>query len=209
MKKLFTLLSLVGAFGANAIVINAPSSLEGYNALDGYRAYQWGISLNLAPNEEITYAKLTFSNVKLTSGNWSGKGYLHTDLLNINKTGVSVKTDWDLPGDYFAGALASSSVVSLGTQYFGYVGQSHSWSYTFNASQLAALNLFAADGIFGLGFDPDCHYKVGDICLTIEKTTRNVPDSGNTVILLGTALIGAMTVRTLRHIHNRAPARVS
>ena len=39
-----------------------------------------GLSVSLAPGQSITSASLTFTDVKLTAANSSGKGVLYSDL---------------------------------------------------------------------------------------------------------------------------------
>jgi hypothetical protein len=188
MKKISILAVLAAACSiASAVTINVPSSLTGSDALAGQNAYSWGIPITLAAGQSITTASISFSDVTLTVANASGKGYLYTDLLNSSATGVHTYSDGDASGDYFKTQYSSPNIVSLGTAYFSRVGKTLNWTYTFDIAELAALNSFLAGGIFDIGFDPDCHYTVGNICF--NYTTTSVPDTATTVYMLGLGLL--------------------
>ena len=173
--------------------VNAPSSLTGYEVLNGAYAYSWGIPVGLAAGQTISSATISFTSVTLNIANSSGVGYLYTDLLNLNSAGVTTYYDGDAAGDYFATAVTASKRTSLGTQVFPSVGTTASWNYVFNASQLAALNAYATNGLVDIGLDPDCHFSVGNI--SFAYTTSQVPDGASTALLLGVGLTGLGFVR--------------
>jgi hypothetical protein len=190
MKKIIlSFLTIAACSLTHATTINAPASLVGYETLDGNDAYEWGVSISTG-GQTINFAELTFSNITLNVANSSGHGYLYTDLLKLNTTGVQTKVDNDAAGDYFKSALPSSSVTALGTNYFAKVGTTLSWTIILDTAELAALNSYVTLGTLSIGFDPDCHYSVGGISLTYTTTTAHtsVPDYGTTLVLLGISL---------------------
>ncbi|HZT21288.1 MAG TPA: VPDSG-CTERM sorting domain-containing protein [Verrucomicrobiae bacterium] len=172
---------------ANSISVSLPSSL------DGNYAYAFGVRLNVPSGEKITGMTISFDNVQLTS---APKGYLYVDLLNsgFNLSGTKTYKDYDKPGDYFAG-----KGIALGTEVFNYWFQTLSFSFTLTASQLAVLNGYVNDGIFGIGLDPDCGFKTKGKCwITCNYGPVSAPDSGTTAILLGAALCGVVVLRRKR-----------
>jgi hypothetical protein len=64
-------------------------------------------------------------------------------------------------------------------------------SYNFTADDIAVLSAFAEDGIFGIGFDPDCHFWNDGITLTIET----IPEPATCLLLGLGALISARRKR--------------
>lgn len=194
MKKLFVVAVLVGACGfVRATTINAPSSLVGANVLNGNDAYSWGISIPVPSGQTIVSAQINFSGIDLTaSGNSAGTGYLYTDLLNSQKTGVTTAVDNDAPGDYWATQFSGANIASVGTQFFASVGTTLTWSYVLTASELTALNQYLAAGTFNIGLDPDCHFSVGGISFTYTLGSQppSVPDAGAAAFLVILGLAG-------------------
>lgn len=207
MKKLSVIVGLVSVCVlAQATTINAPSSLVGANILLGQDAYAWGISPVVPTGQQVTSATLTFTGVTLThSGNSAGNGYLYTDLLNLNTSGVATYTDNDAPGDYFAGLASfsgsnSSKLSSLGTAFFASVGTSLNLTYILTSAQLLSLNAYLTAGGLSIGIDPDCTYTVGSLCFTYTTGTGpgpkgSVPDTATTAFLLGAGLLGLEVFR--------------
>jgi PEP-CTERM motif-containing protein len=67
--------------------------------------------------------------------------------------------------------------------------QLYTYTYTFQADELAALNTYIVDGILALGLDPDCHFFNNGISLDLTTITNSqtVPEPGS-LLLLGTGL---------------------
>jgi len=197
MRKLLLLGTLVGISSlAHATTITAPASLD---TLEGVDAYSWGISIPVPQGQTVASAEIDFTSVTLQAANSSGTGYLYTDLLNSQKTGVTTAFDNDAPGDYWATQFSGANITTLGSQFFKSVGTTLTWSYVLNASQLSALNSYLTAGTFNIGIDPDCHYSVGSICLdyTLSPTNHNnsVPDAATTALLLALGLGALELVR--------------
>ena len=182
---------------AQAITVNAPSSLIGSGSLLGEDAYAWGVSISVPNGQTITSAQIDFTSIDLAGANSSGTGYLYTDLLKSTATpggSVSTVSDNDNPGDYWAtSGLTYTSVSSL---FFPSVGTTISTNVVFNSTELAALNsyLAAGSGTFDIGIDPDCHYNVGGLALVYSLSPTNhgnsVPDMATTSLLLVMGLAG-------------------
>ncbi|MGA2243479.1 MAG: hypothetical protein ABSH48_00660 [Verrucomicrobiota bacterium] len=182
---------------AQATTINAPSSLIGNNTLSGDDAYSWGISIAVPNGQTITSAEIDFTSVTLTAANSSGTGYLYTDLLNSQATGITTAHDGDQSGDYWATQFSGRNITAVGTKIFNPVGTTLSWSYALDASQLGALNSYLTAGTFNIGIDPDCHYSVGGLCFTYNCSPKSnsVPDAATAAALL---VLGLSAVELIR-----------
>ena len=128
--------------------------------LDHYRHYEWGISDPLLSSGiTVTGARLSFSRIR----NWDNNpNDLYVHLLDTSPVGVTVGYDGQGGGDEFAGQ------GPLLVQYHNLPSYAQNLTHTFTAAQLASLNTFIADGNFGLGFDPDCHYYNCGATLTMD-----------------------------------------
>jgi hypothetical protein len=80
-------------------------------------------------------------------------------------------------------------LVSAGTSDTSLTNQSFTltpvtWTYTFSATQLAALRSYITNGNnIAFGLDPDCHFFNDGVKLTVI-----LPDTGDTCALLGLAM---------------------
>ena len=208
MKKIYLLtavLSLCSVVGATTI--NAPSTLVGYQKLDGAKAYGWAVSPGLTAGQKITSATINWNNVTLAVGNSSGTGYLYTDLLSSSSLGVNnvtTYTDNDAPGDYFktsGSGFTSSTRLGIGSQFFSSVGTTLSLAYTLTTAQLTTLNQFIANsatGVFNVGIDADCHYTVGGLSITYivgSTSVPSAPDGATTALLI---IVGLSAVELFR-----------
>ena len=72
-------------------------------------------------------------------------------------------------------------------------------TFTFNAAAISALNSYAADGNFGLGLDPDCHYYNRGVKLTVSTDYQPVPEPSTMLLFgLGLTACGVIMIRRKR-----------
>jgi hypothetical protein len=197
MTKILLIAALVGSCGllhANTIV--APASVL---ALDGDDAYSWGISIAVPTGQVVTSAQIDFTDITLTGSR--GAGYIYTSLLNSQAAGVTVKSDGDAAGNYWATQFSGANITSVGTETFATVGTTLTWDYILNASELAALNAYLTTGTFNIGIDPDgtfgammCDYNMGSIVFNYTlgqpPPPARVPEQATTAFLLFISLAG-------------------
>jgi hypothetical protein len=200
MKKLLLLGSFVGISGlVHATSISAPSSLIGFESLDGQDAYSWGVSISVPTGQTIVSAEIDFNGVTLNVANSSGTGVLYTDLLKSSATGVTTFVDNDASGDYFV-AHPGAGRTALTTETFPSVGSTESWIDPITGTALANLNSYLAanNGIFDIGIDPDCHYSVKGITFIYSTGAvphNTVPDAATTAFLMVLGLAGVEVFR--------------
>ena len=188
MKRImfFCGLLLILGFGvnANAYVYTWTPNPADLNDLDHHKYYTWGINWPeiVGNGSLITAATISIANIN----DWTVEDgdILYIHLLDGPTTGVTEYSDNQGGGDNFAG---------LGIQLTTYSdtngSNSENWSYSFDSSQLDTLKLYAADdGMFGFGFDPDCHYYNDGITFSIQ-TSAPVPEPA-TMLLFGVGLCG-------------------
>lgn len=151
--------------------------------LDHYKAYEWGIEPNIPEDEVITAASLLFRSIR----NWDNNDNdLYVTLLDSANVGVSIYTDNQGGGDYFA---------SLGPELVHYEdlpNTSQDLLYDFDEAELDTLNDYVADNNFGLGIDPDCHYWNCGIKLTLETEQAPPPPPPIPEPLAGSLLLGGI-----------------
>ena len=190
MKTTFALL-LVLVMGvaaqANVYTFN-PDPIDLWDLTHG-EAYTWGINWQAQPDEEITGARLTFSNIHDWIVEDNDSLYIH--LMDNAPAGATQLVDFvEGPEDYFAG---QGLLIDTWSDPLG-GSSSTTLTYDFTADQLAALSSYAGDGLFAFGFDPDCHYWNDGV--QFEVTTA-VPEPA-TMVLFGLGLAGAGLRRKMR-----------
>jgi hypothetical protein len=164
--------------------------------LNHYRHYTWGIDTpwSIVPDinleyEQVTSATLSFNDIR----NWDDKpNVLYIHLLDDASLGVAVGYDGQGGGDNFDGDGTTLTI------YQNLPSTSQDLSYSFTDNQIDALNSYASDGRFALGFDPDCHFYNRGVSLDIHTemvSTPVVPEPATLVLL---AIGGLTTLRRRR-----------
>lgn len=159
-----------------------PSPADLYD-LDHYVYVTWGIGWGVPVNEYVTSATLSIDNLN----DWTVESgdILYIHLLDEAQLGVRTWTDNQGGGDAFAG---QGILLTTYTDDDGAPNPPEDWSYSFTADQLGTLATYAANGRFGLGFDPDCHYYNDGVTLTLG--TAAIPEPASLALLAIGALCG-------------------
>lgn len=184
LSALLVLFLLSGNASANTYTFN----LGDLGDLDHYWAYAWGTNFNLPAAEKITGASIFFDDIR----NWDrNPNILYVHLLDDPSPGKTIMY-WDNQngGDYFAGW---TNTILL-NQYDNLPAYAQDITYPFDAAEISTLTSYVADGIFGLGFDPDCHFYNSGISLTIQ--TAPIPEPSSVLLLgAGMGLLGLAAYR--------------
>jgi hypothetical protein len=194
MKRFYV---IIGILAALCGIAQATPTVSGQNyaslvpAYGGYSdafeigyGYKWGI--NLANGVQLASAVVT---VNTTLVNDPSGSYLYIGLIDAAPvTGVQ-QTSTAYTGDGYLTHL-TGFVTDQGTFFNNNQNQTVQFSIT--GSYLTTLNSYlaahsTAEG-FNIGFEPNCTYIVSSMSITYS--TRSVPDTAATVLLLGAGLLG-------------------
>jgi hypothetical protein len=207
MKKIYFVGTMFAVLNyAQATTIDAPSDLIGKNGLNGKSAYLWSVPAP-AQSETISSATITFTGVLFKGG--KGKD-ISVDLGNFLASASGSLTtiqDKNALGDAFNANIVADKAVNIGTKIFTSKTSKkapQTWSYTFTADQLDALNSYIASGNWGFEIDPDGKFSIGGISFSYTSeiappkpvgVVATVPDSNKTAGLLGATLLVLVVVR--------------
>jgi hypothetical protein len=138
--------------------------------LDHTKYYTWGINWSVPAGETIIGASLFIDNINdwvVESGD-----ILYIHLLDNPAVGVTVGTDNQGGGDAFSG---QGILLTTYTDDDSFPNPAEDWTYNFTTpGQVNTLKSYVANGVLGLGLDPDCHYYNDGITLTIETAPEPV-----------------------------------
>jgi len=192
--------------------------------LDHHNAYYWGISSTSLRNDllagnVITSARLTIFNI----WDWRVENdILYINLLDDTKkpssgnlTTISNENPNDslANGNWFAPASRSnryqgSTALTTWTDPVGGHSTNFNLVFNFNLAQLSLLSSYIVDptynysngagNMFGLGFDPECHYYNQGVCLQITTEPPRVPDEAVTLWLISGSLAALGLMRRFR-----------
>ncbi|MCX6832135.1 MAG: PEP-CTERM sorting domain-containing protein [candidate division Zixibacteria bacterium] len=188
MKKIvllvIVLMITMGAVAANAAVYTFTPPDKDLGDLDHTKYYKWGINWTHT-SETITGATLKIFNIY----DWQHEvDSLYIHLLDNPPLGLTTGNDADGSPDHFFGV---GKWISTWSDPYG--DPSHKANLTYDLGSLGllpSLQTYASNGLFGFGFDPDCHYYNDSIqvCIT-TGSTPTVPEPGM-LSMLGLGLSG-------------------
>jgi len=170
--------------------------------LDHGYVYLWKIDLagGWAPGETLTGAELFIDNINNTDRWTSNNLYIHLgddDPINQAYAAGYIQRLWGTDDVFrFSDPIENGDTLTdygvLLTSYSDTNGSStYDFTYSFTPGQLDTLADYLADGSFGLGFDPDCHFTNDGVKLTLHTQTSVVPVPGAILLAgLGTGLVG-------------------
>ncbi len=187
MRRLIVLVALTMLVSCSAFAAQTfePSPVN-FDDLDHSYAYTWGIDYNLPQGATVYSASLSFNQIN----NWQDEdNILYMNLLNDAAYGVASDYDGEASGNFFEG---NGTFLTSYTDADASTPVDFTWNFT--APQLASLNAALANGNFGIGFDPDCHYWNNGVKLTLN--TNVVPEPFSAMLFLaGGGVLAALKKR--------------
>jgi len=171
--------------------------------------YTWGMNIAVPANEDIVSGSIIFYGLK----NWNDlENHLYVNFLGDAPTPITFRQESvpDNANDNIFSNYITSSNWNLGGESnifvhdfsLDYVGAADATSrrdvtYSFDAitrpDLITFLNSATSDGLFGLGFDPDCSYTATKIKLKLFSEPggggQEVPEP-RTFLLISIGLLG-------------------
>jgi len=142
---------------------------------DHHYYYSWGIDWVIPTNETIVGGTLSIDSINDWTVENGDMLYIH--ILDNPPSGVRSYYDGQGGGDAYASA---GPLVGTYSDENGSAPE----DISFDLGELGLideLTAFAADGRFGFGFDPDCHYYNCAVKLTLNTGESIVPEPGSFV----------------------------
>jgi len=160
--------------------------------LDHNYYYTWGEDDWAIPTgETIVSASVSFNDIRNYD---SSPNDLWLGLLDTAPDGVNRYWDGATDGSYFESGAYSGTQITLG-HWENLPAYAQDITYDFDTSEIGTLiSYLENDAVFGLGFDPDCHFYNNGISFTVETSGGPVPEP-TTMLLLGCGLAGLGFVR--------------
>ena len=202
MKKISAVLAMMAIviLAGNASAVTQTWSTTALNSMQHGTDYTWVVDNGtwfIPEGDEITSAYLSITNLNNwyePENDWMNIYLLDNPFRNWpNKVLLTIYRDEN--AYFYYGWYWSGWALKYGKIW---VNPGDDFRYDLTASQLGDLASFLEDGIFGLGFDPNCHYTNGGMSFTIHTTNiPQVPEPA-IVLLFGLGLLGLAGVRSLK-----------
>ncbi|MBN1917745.1 MAG: PEP-CTERM sorting domain-containing protein [Verrucomicrobia bacterium] len=184
------LLLLLACSAAQAYTFTPPDPDIGDLAHQYY--YVWGIEVTWDVNPDPIYEWVNGASLFIHSiWNWdNAPNDLWIHLLDDAPIGLTTGYDDQDGVDQFL----VEGILLVHYQDLSMTPQDL-W-YFFTAEQRDTLNAYAADGVFAIAFDPDCHFYNCGISLDVGTERIEIPEPGTlTLIGLGLAALGLIRLR--------------